>query len=169
MSKAVISYKNFQVVKSWDNRVKVISPVLIGEPERAYIFQILLNKRPEIKEMLLTVQSGEVDIKFDAESLPKENLLTAMDAILGNVGNKSLKVDKKILPGNPVELKLLVEGMSCPACALLIEMALKKDDQIVDASANLETKVVKVYGALSKDQVIAKIEKLGYKHVGEAP
>lgn len=168
MSSTLTEYKNFHVVKTWENRVKLLSPVLAGEPERAYIFQILLNKRPEIKEMLLTVKSGEVDIRFAEALLPRENLLKAVDAILGNVAKKSSQIDKKKLPGNPKEINLRVGGMSCPACALLIEMALKKDEQIVDASADLESKLVRVYGSLSKKQVIDKIEKLGYKAIGDA-
>ncbi|WP_031433413.1 heavy-metal-associated domain-containing protein [Methylomarinum vadi] len=167
MTSESIEYKNFRLVKTWENRVKVIAPALQGEPERAYIFQILLNKRPEIQELLITVKSGEIDIKFAAESLSREQLLLAMDNILGNVAKKSSAIDKKQLPGNPEEIELRVGGMSCPACALLIEMALKKDEQVVDASADLDSKLVRVFGSLSREQVIERIEKLGYKHIGE--
>ncbi len=167
MSSEAIEYKNLRLVKTWENRVKVVAPALRNEPERAYIFQILLNKRPEIKELLITVQSGEIDIKFTPDSLPQECLLSAMDNVLGSVARKSSPVGKKNLPGSPQEIELRVGGMSCPACALLIEMALKRDEQVVDASADLETKLVKVFGSLSRQQVIERIEKLGYKHIGE--
>jgi P-type Cu+ transporter len=158
-------YKYFNLVKTWIDRVKVKSLVLRGEPERAYIFQILLNKRPEIRELLITVQNGEIDIKFDAEKLPKINLLIVLDAILGNVAKKNCQQAKKSLPGNPETIELLVEGMSCPACALLIEMSLKKDPEIVDVTANLESKKVRIFGAMEKQKLIERIEKLGYKHI----
>ncbi len=165
MSSQSIEYKSFKLIKAWEDRIKARTPVLKGEPERAYIFQVLLNKRPEIKELLITVKTGEIDIKFDSSNLPKASLLTAMDAILANVAKKAACIDKKQLPGTPHEIKLLVEGMSCPACALLIEMALKKDEQIVDANVNLETKEVVVYGTLTIQQIVEKVEKLGYKQV----
>lgn len=167
MTNRQIEYKHFRLIKAWENRVKVVTPVLQNNPERAYIFQVLLNKRPEITELLITVSKGEIDVRFKAESLPKESLLTAMDAILGNV-NKKETFDKKHIPGTVKEIDLRVDGMSCPACALLIEMALKKDEQIVDANANLETKEVKVYGNLTKRQVVERIEKLGYTHIVDA-
>ncbi|WP_305907252.1 cation transporter [Methylomarinum sp. Ch1-1] len=160
--------KNFTLVKTWENRIKAVSPVLKDEPDRAYIFQILLNKRPEISELQISVKSGEIDIRYDAEKMPRAALLKAMDAMLANVAKKPVAAVKKQLPGTPEEIELLVEGMSCPACALLIEMSLKKEEQIVDASADLETKRVKVYGTQSKRQVIEKIEKLGYKHIVES-
>lgn len=158
-------YKHFNLIRTWENRIKVKSSVLRGEPERAYIFQILLNKRSEISEMLITVESGEIDIKFDAEKLPKESLLTVLDAILGNVAKKNCQLVEKNLLRTPETIELLVEGMSCPACALLIEMSLKKDPQIVDVTADLESKKVRVYGAVDKQVLIEKIEKLGYKHI----
>lgn len=167
MTNRHVEYKHFKLIKAWENRVKVLSPVIQDNPERAYIFQVLLNKRPEITELLITVDKGEIDVRFIPESLPKESLLSAMDAVLGNVSKKNT-IDKKQLPGTPHQIDLRVDGMSCPACALLIEMALKKDDQVVDANADLETKEVRVYGTLSKQQVIERIEKLGYTHIMDA-
>ncbi len=162
------NYQHFNVIKTWNDKVKVTSPVIKGSSDKAYIFQVLLNKRPEITELMMTVHSGVIDIKFKPESLPLQSLLTAMDAILLNVAKKSQNFEHKQLAGEPKQVGLLVEGMSCPACALLIEMTLKKDTQIVDVNANLDAKRVKVFGTRSRQEIVEMIEKLGYSHIDEA-
>lgn len=168
MADNLADFKHFRVVEEWEKRVEIITPVLKDDAERAYIFQILLKKRQEIRQIQVVIETGLMIVDFDPDGLAKKNLFLAIDTILGNIEKKPRKKRASLnrhLSSNLQEISLLVEGMSCPACAALIEIALKKDGRIEDASADLETKEVKVYGLLNKDEVIDKIEELGYKHI----
>ena len=159
------AFKNFQLQHELKNRIRIITPVLKNDPERGYIFEILLKKRPEISRVKSVVAIGSVTIEFDSNKLPKKNLLILLDAVLGNIAQKqpTLKKDKKKHFEGPVQdIDLAVEGMSCASCALLIEMVLNRDERVKNASVNFATQTVNVQGQLSKNDVVQQIEKLGY-------
>ena len=142
-----------------------MSPVLKNDQERGYIFEILLKKRPEIKKVRSVYALGSVVIEFDQGSLPKKNLLILLDAVLGNIARKKTednKQQKKVFDGPVQEVDLAVEGMTCASCALLIEMVLKRDPRIKQASVNFGTSTLTVHGQLAKDDVSAKVATLGY-------
>ncbi|MCK9396133.1 MAG: heavy metal translocating P-type ATPase [Methylobacter sp.] len=159
-------YKNFRLVHQLKRRIRIIAPVLKNDQERGYIFEILLKKRPEIKRVRSTFALGSVVIEFDPGHLPKNNLLILLDAVLGNLAHKqgiAGQQKKAGFSGPAQEIDLAVEGMTCASCALLMEMVLKRDPKIKRASVNFGTETLTVYGQLSKDDVCAKIESLGYK------
>jgi len=82
---------------------------------------------------------GSVVIEFDPARLPKKNLLILLDAVLGNIARKQagqIQQQKKVFDGPVQEVGLAVEGMTCASCALLIEMVLKRDPGIKQASVN---------------------------------
>ncbi len=109
---------------------------------------------------------GSVVIEFDPASLPKKNLLILLDAVLGNIARKQAEQhhqQKQVFDGPAQDVDLAVEGMTCASCALLIEMVLKRDPRIKQASVNFGTSTLTVQGQLSKDQVSAKVATLGYK------
>jgi Cu+-exporting ATPase len=158
--------KNFQLVHQLDRRIRIISTVLKNDQERGYIFEILLKKRPEIKKIRSVYALGSVVIEFDPTRLPKKNLLILLDAVLGNIARKKAdqhKQEKKVFDGPVQEVDLAVEGMTCASCALLIEMVLKRDPRIKQASVNFGTSTLTVHGQLAKDDVSAKVATLGYK------
>ncbi|MDD2660793.1 MAG: heavy metal translocating P-type ATPase [Methylococcales bacterium] len=159
--------KNFQLVHQLKRRIRILSPVLKNDQERGYIFEILLKKRPEIKKIRSVYSLGSVVIEFDPASLPKKNLLILLDAVLGNIARKQIEQQnqqrKKVFDGPVQEVDLAVEGMTCASCALLIEMVLKRDPGIKQASVNFGTSTLTVYGQLAKDEVSAKVANLGYK------
>lgn len=157
--------KNFQLVHQLTRRIRIISPVLKNDQERGYIFEILLKKRPEIKRIRSVFALGSVVIQFDPKSLPKKNLLILLDAVLGNIARKQAEhqEQQKIFDGPVQEVDLAVEGMTCASCALLIEMVLKRDPAIKQASVNFGTSTLTVHGQLSRDDVTAKVATLGYK------
>ena len=70
---------------------------------------------------------------------------------------------RKVFDGPVQEVDLAVEGMTCASCALLIEMVLKRDPGIKQASVNFGTSTLTVHGQLTKDDVSAKVATLGYK------
>ena len=158
--------KNFQLVHQLKRRIRILSPVLKKDQERGYIFEILLKKRPEIKKIRSVYSLGSVVIEFDPSSLPKKNLLVLLDAVLGNIARKQVEQDKeqqKVFDGPVQEVDLAVEGMTCASCALLIEMVLKRDPGIQQASVNFGTSTLIVHGQLARDEVSAKVATLGYK------
>lgn len=157
--------KNFELVHQLTRRIRIMSPILKNDQERGYIFEILLKKRPEIKKVRSVYALGSVVIEFDPTGLPKKNLLILLDAVLGNIARKKTdqgKQQKKIFNGPVQEVDLAVEGMTCASCALLIEMVLKRDPRIKQASVNFGTSTLTVYGQLAKDDVSAKVATLGY-------
>ncbi len=157
--------KNFELVHQLTRRIRIMSPILKNDQERGYIFEILLKKRPEIKKVRSVYALGSAVIEFDPAGLPKKNLLILLDAVLGNIARKKTdqgKQQKKIFNGPVQEVDLAVEGMTCASCALLIEMVLKRDPRIKQASVNFGTSTLTVYGQLAKDDVRAKVATLGY-------
>ncbi|OAI11032.1 ATPase P [Methylomonas lenta] len=158
-------YKHFHLQHELKNRIRIITGILKNDPERGYIFEILLKKRPEITLVRSVFDIGSVTIEFDSSRLPKKNLLILLDAVLGNIAQKKPVVKnhkKKQFEGPVQDIDLAVEGMSCASCALLIEMVLNRDERIKTASVNFATQTVSVQGQLSKIDVVEQIEKLGY-------
>ena len=166
MDTPIYKPKNFQLAHQLSRRIRILSPVLKNDQERGYIFEILLKKRPEIKRIRSVYDLGSVVIEFDPVGLPKPNLFILLDAVLGNIARKKAAQgtqEKKVFDGPIKEVDLAVEGMTCASCALLIEMVLKRDPRIKQASVNFGTATLTVYGQLTKDEVGAKIASLGYK------
>ena len=166
MDTQTASPKNFQLVHQLKRRIRILSPILKNDQERSYILEILLKKRPEIKKVRSVYALGSVVIEFDPASLPKKNLLILLDAVLGNIARKQAdqhKQQKQVFDGPAQEIDLAVEGMTCASCALLIEMVLKRDPRIKQASVNFGTSTLTVIGQLAKAEVSTKVATLGYK------
>ncbi|MGZ8931625.1 MAG: HAD-IC family P-type ATPase, partial [Methylosarcina sp.] len=159
-------FKNYQLVHHLKRRIRVFAPVLKKDQERCYILEILLSKKPEIKRVQSSASLGTVVIEFDPKGLPKANLLILLDTVLGNIarksrsGNQQEKVD---FSGPLQEFELAVEGMTCASCALLLKMVLKREPKVKQANVNFGTETVAVQGQLSREEVCARIERLGYK------
>lgn len=161
------SAMHFQLKHELKNRIRIIVPALLHDPEKAYILSIILRKRPEITAVKSTPQIGSVTIFYQSKTLPKHNLLILLDAVLANIGSK------KITPGNPAgecdtsipvqETYLAVEGMTCASCALLLEMRLKRDPRVTDATVNFASEIATVKGHLVRNDVARIISGIGYK------
>jgi Cu+-exporting ATPase len=163
---AISNYKNFTLVHQLKRRIRIVAPVLMKDEERCYIFEILLQKRPEIKKVRSTIPLGSVVIEFDPARLPKHNLLVLLDAVLGNIAHKAKTTttkEKVEFSGALQEIDLAVEGMTCASCALLLEMVLKREPKVKQASVNFGTETLTVVGQLTQDAVCAKVASLGYK------
>jgi len=161
-----VTQKNFHIVHQLARRIRIVSPILKNDQERAYIFEIILKKRPEIKRVKTVWEIGSMVIEFDPAGLPKKNLLILLDAVLGNIANKNPTLpnhEKKHFEGKLQDIDLAVEGMSCASCALLIEMVLKRDERVKTASVNFSTSTLNVQGQLTKDDVGQLVDKVGYK------
>ncbi len=159
--------KNFKLVHALKNRIRIIVPILEKDPERAYIFEIFLKKRPEIKSIKSVPEIGSVTLYFDHVHLPMTNLLTLLDMVLGNIGKKKISLPKSNIIEDtnlPLqEISLAIEGMSCASCALLLEMSLNRDPRIHEATVNFGSAIASVKGRLSRQDMAEIISKVGYK------
>jgi Cu+-exporting ATPase len=159
--------KNFTLYHKIKNRIRICVPILEKDPERTYIFEIILKKRPEIKSMKSVPEIGSVTIYFDQEKLPPEKLLTLLDMVLSNIGKKKISVPKKDIPyhleGSTQDISLAIEGMSCASCALLLEMTLKRDPRVKSASVNFASAIATIEGYLSRSDSAEIIKKVGYQ------
>ena len=167
MTTETSEFKFFRIAHQLNNRLRIIAPVLKADTERTYILEILLKKRPEIKQVRAVVAIGSVTIVFDAERLPKHNLLILLDSVIGNIAQKpssktSIQRPQETPAGELQSIDLAVEGMTCASCALLIEMVLKRDARIKQAAVNFGTETLTVQGYLDKNAVSAKVASLGY-------
>ncbi|MCR9095794.1 MAG: heavy metal translocating P-type ATPase [bacterium] len=74
--------------------------------------------------------------------------------------------------GDRVEVALLVEGMTCPACAWVIERALSALPAIEEARVNLIARRVRVVwraGEAALDDVVARLAAVGFRARPDAP
>ncbi len=158
--------KHFQIAHRLRRRIRIVSPILEGDPEKTYLFEILLTKRPEVKQVKAVPAIGSVTVWFDPEALPPPNLLKICDAILENLaGARPRLIEAEPPPPDApvVETQLAVEGMTCASCALLIEMLLRRDPRIHEVQVNFANETAVVCGALPKPEIQRLIEKLGYR------
>lgn len=158
-----------KVVHALNRRVRIISPVLLKDQERACVLEILLQKRDGIEKVTTVPDIASVVIHFDPKKLPQAQLFTLLDALLANLGKKkpATAVNKPPADGDVVlaeqEFNLTVDGMSCVSCALLIEMLLKRDPRISSANVLYATETASVTGRVSKETLCTLINNMGYK------
>ena len=150
----------------------MIAPTLHKDRERAYILEILLQKHQGINRVRTVPDIASVVVNFDPKILPKKNLLTFLDTIIGNLGqNKSgnfshclAEASAATDPNQPEqEINLAIEGMTCASCALLIEMLLRRDRNISSTSVNYATETASVRGKITKERLFARIGSMGYR------
>ena len=78
------------VVHALNRRVRIISPILLKDPERACVLEIMLQKRDGIEKVRTVPDIASVVIHFDPKKLPKAKLFNLLDALLVNLGKKNL-------------------------------------------------------------------------------
>jgi Cu+-exporting ATPase len=172
-SSPIGSLTHGKVVHALNRRVRIIAPVLLKDPERACVLEILLQKRDGIEKVRTVPDIASLVIHFDPEKLPKAKLLTLLDAFLANLGKRkpaaSLNNSTQWAPTEgdvglaEQEINLIVDGMTCVSCALLIEMLLKRDPRISSANVNYATETAVVTGRVSKETLCTLINNMGYK------
>lgn len=157
-----------QIVHTLKQRIRLISPMILKDPERAYIFEILLKKRAGISAVKTVPAIGSITIQFEPQTLAQEKLLTFTDALLGNLGQAThatlSPVNSEEIEKIPMqEFNLSIEGMTCVSCALLLEMLLKRDARIVTATVNFATESATVKGHIEQLTLCALIKRIGYR------
>jgi Cu+-exporting ATPase len=163
MNSAQTGPVRYTVAHRLTRRLRIVSPLLARDPERCYILEILLRKRPEIRDVRSVPAIGSVTLHYDSARLPEANLLAILDAVIGNISVRQTASPPAAAPDGPVqECAVAVEGMTCASCALLIEMSLKRDPRVKSASVNYAAGSASVAGALGREEVSALVARLGY-------
>ena len=153
----------FTVAHRLSRRLRIVSPLLTNNAERCYILEILLRKRPEIRDVRSVPEIGSVTLHYDPARLPEAKLLATLDALIGNISAKPPAPPPAVnLDGPARECAVSVEGMTCASCALLIEMSLRRDPRVKSATVNFAAGSASVSGALGREEVDALVAKLGY-------
>jgi Cu+-exporting ATPase len=155
--------RHYHIEHALRRRVRIVAPSLCKDPERAYVLEILLRKRPGIRQVRVVPDIGSVAIDFDPARLPRINLYTLLDAVIPNLGHGRPKPVAVEPGGEEREINFAVEGLTCASCALLIELVLRRDPRIRQATVNLASETGMVRGAIPKDEVYATVRSLGYQ------
>lgn len=165
MNDELACYKHFRIAHRLTRRVRLVASPLVNNAERCYILEILLRKRPQIKEVRTVPEIGSIAIHYDPDGLPEARLLTTVDFVLGNLITRPAASSVKtapVLDGPQQEFSLAITGMTCASCALLIEMTLRRDPRIEIANVNFAAQTAMVNGRISRDEVFKLVHKLGY-------
>ena len=64
-----------------ERRIRVVIPALKGDQERFYLLEILLRKRPAIREIRSESRIGSLTIHFDPAAITRNDLLAAVTQI----------------------------------------------------------------------------------------
>lgn len=156
---------NFRLVHVLRRRIRMLAPALTKDPERAYIFEILLRKHPGISRVRAVPAIGSVVIHFNPRRLPRTNLYLMLDRVLENIGHRASgarPVHEKQPEGPDQQFSLAIEGMTCASCALLLEMTLERNPGVKQARINFAAETASVKGWLSREALFQSIQKLGY-------
>ena len=174
MSNSNIYHLNHgKVVHATNSRIRIISPLLYKDIERANVLAVLLQMREGIKKVSTVADIGSLVVYFDPQKLDKAELLTLLDALLANLGHRKASMQSfnssEIIPNEAYEgiveqkFTIAIDGMKCTSCALLIEMLLNRDSRISSAKVNYASKTANVTGLLNKESLCSLIENMGYK------
>lgn len=77
-----------KVVHALKRRVRIISPVLLKDPEKACVLEILPQKRDDIEKVSTAPDIASVVIYFDSNKLSKVTLSILLDTLLANLCTK---------------------------------------------------------------------------------
>jgi len=167
---------HFTVAHALHRRLRVLTPVVRRDQERAYLLEILLSRHPGVARVRTVAGIGSVAIHYDPRRLPTDRLLTLLDRVLGSLAQRPGAVPNAAAPASdpacptgycpttPGHMShLAIEGMSCASCALLIEMRLTRDPRVAEASVSFGSGAAVVRGTISPDEVAALVAQVGYR------
>ncbi|MFZ4698529.1 MAG: heavy metal translocating P-type ATPase [Candidatus Methylumidiphilus sp.] len=172
LTKTNARYASFFLVHNLSRRIRCIIPGLIKDFERTYVLAILLRKHEGILSVRAVPEIASVVVYFDPGILPKSDLLILLGKLAGNLGKQSKASPRLALIAKPNEdfnhqpqrdFSLSIEGMTCPSCALLIEVRLRRDPRIASAAINFATETAIVRGKIGKEALFAQIGGMGYR------
>ena len=162
-------FKYFTLAHRTKRRVRIIAPSLRKDQERAYILEMLLHKRQGIEAVKIVPAIASVTIHFDPDCLPVENLLLLLETVIRNIGLKPRQTISALKYKNTHSAEKLqdfiigIGGMSCPSCALFLEMMLQREPDVTKATVNYVSETARVKAYLSKEALFKTIYANGYQ------
>jgi Cu+-exporting ATPase len=157
--------QHFRIAHRLPRRIRLVAPPLVRQTERGYLLEILLRKHAAVKDVRVVADIGSVTLHYDPAQLAEERLLAIVDAVIGNLAAAPPPKPAAAVPlaeGPVQECSVAVEGMTCASCALLIEMHLRRDPQVANASVNFAAGTATVQGSLDREALSARVARLGY-------
>jgi len=145
-------------------RVRVVAPTLKGDEERACLLEILLRKHAAIRAVRVTAAIGSVVVHFDPHRMPRNSLLRLLDTIVQNLGTVRRRTGsvEGASAGPACEVNLAIEGMTCASCAALIQLVLRRDPRVRNATVNYGAQTATVTGRVDRAELERIIGGLGY-------
>ncbi len=111
----------------------------------------VLNKMDGV-DASVNLTTEEATIKYDPDSVKTEDIIKRIQKLGYDVPTEGLELD--------------IQGMTCAACSTRIEKVIGKMDGVQSIHVNLTTETGKIEiqpGVVSEENILQKIEKLGYK------
>jgi P-type Cu+ transporter len=171
---------HYRVVHALRRRLRVYTPVVLKDQERAYLLEILLTKHPGIARVHAVPEIGSVAVYYDPARITAVSLLVLLDRVLGNLTPRPGATTGRTLvepsaadadetcatgycPASGRVTHMAIEGMTCASCALLIQMDLERDPRVSEASVSFGSGSAVVRGRLSQDEIALRVARLGYR------
>ena len=125
------TFAHFSIEHRLRRRLRISVPELKKNPERLYALEILLRKRPAIREIRCIPDIGGMVIHYQPRELQESDLFKLLTGIIPNLKTTAPRKPKGSNSVNRTdkrkEIQFAVEGISCASCALLIELVLRRD------------------------------------------
>ncbi|MGA8879942.1 MAG: HAD-IC family P-type ATPase, partial [Azonexus sp.] len=156
---------DIQVAHVLQRRIRIVVPALKGDRERFYLLEILLRKRPAIREVRSECRIGSLTIHFNPAAITRTDLLVAVTQIATVLARspRTLKPEAQAVPEGPLQRSsVAIEGMTCASCAALIELTLQRDPRVRNAAVNFAAGTCAVDGQLDRAAVFSLVDRLGY-------
>ncbi|MGB7503661.1 MAG: HAD-IC family P-type ATPase, partial [Azonexus sp.] len=156
---------DIQLAHALQRRIRVVIPALKGDQERFYLLEILLRKRPAIREIRSECRIASLTIHFDPAAITPADLLAAVRQIATVLAGRPRKpkIEAKAVQEGPLlHSSVAIEGMTCASCAALIELTLLRDPRVKNAAVNFAAATCAIDGQLDRDAVFALVDRLGY-------
>ena len=155
-----------RVVHALTRRVRFVIPALARDEERLYLLEILLRKRPAVREVRSESRIGSLTVHFAPAEIGRDELIDAVT----HIATALVRAPRLVKPASPAidpdvpvqHSSLAIEGMTCASCAALIELSLKRDPRVRSVGVNFAAGTAAVDGQLDRDAVFALVERLGY-------
>ena len=77
--------EHFTVVHALRRRLRLLTPVVYKDRERAYLLEILLTRHPGIARVRAVPDIGSVAVHYDPARVTEERLLVVLERVLGNL------------------------------------------------------------------------------------
>jgi Cu+-exporting ATPase len=131
----------------------------------AAVIEKTLSKTDGVDGAAVNLALERLDVSYDPDTIDIGELVHAVEKV--GYGAAVLEDDAPAAPAEQAssELSLIVSGMTCAACATLVEKSLSKTDGVEDVSVNLASETATVTfdpATLGVDGIVSAIEAAGY-------